>query len=372
MNTQRTCILIASLIALTANSLIAGQSGNGGAVYVATNSAQNEVLLFERFTSGRLDGSPQAFSTGGAGTGGSLGNQGGLVISSDQEFLFVVNARSNQVSVFKVVSSGLELRDVASSGGRRPISLALHDDLLFVLHAGGLVGGTDQIVGFSIGDEGHLEMIPGSVRGLSATSTDPAQIGFTHDGSVLVVTEKATSGISTFLVECDGNLDLGHAQASAGLTPFGFAFGNRHQLFVAEAFGGHIDASAMSSYVVTPSSRLTRLDPSEPTRETAACWVALSNDARFAYTTNTGSDSVSGFAIGFNGDLSRLDSGGVTAQTGDEPSDMDFSIDGRFLYVRDGGDGTIRGFEQYSHDGSLTPVAAVGGLPEGSNGLVAQ
>ena len=52
------------------------------------------------------------------------------------EMLFAVNAGSSELSSFEVVGDVLVLRDITGSGGVRPISLTVHDDLLYVVNAG--------------------------------------------------------------------------------------------------------------------------------------------------------------------------------------------------------------------------------------------
>ena len=42
---------------------------------------------------------------------------------------------------------------------------------------------------------------------MSAANTDPAQISFSQDGNVLVVTEKTTNVVDTFTVNDDGLID---------------------------------------------------------------------------------------------------------------------------------------------------------------------
>lgn len=243
-------LFLAGAMVLSAEARTSGNE-EAGVVYVATNDADaNEIVTFTRLADGSLAGSQGTFATGGEGTGGSLGNQSGLVLTDDERFLVIINAGSHQISVFEVLEDGLMLRDIQSSGGVRPISLAVHDDLLFVLHAGGLEGAKDSIAGFHLQQDGGLEAIHGSARPLSQPSADPAQIDFSADGSVLVVTEKATNMITTYLVGCQGRVGDPNPQPSAGMTPFGFGFGMRGQLFVSEAFGGARDASAVSSYVV--------------------------------------------------------------------------------------------------------------------------
>lgn len=328
-----------------------------GAVYVATNdTAENEVLVFARSQDGRLDCDPRAFSTGGQGTGSGLGNQGGVVLSNEGHLLLVVNAGSDSISVFEVDSCSLELLSVTPSGGRRPVSVTQHKNLVYVLNAGGAVGASDAIAGFRLSRHGDLDPIAGSIQPLSGANTGPAQIGFDSHGEVLVVTEKATNTLTTYRVDRHGRAGAPNPQPSAGVTPFGFAFGRHDQLFVSEAFGGAAGASTVSSYSVCEDGMLEVLDPVVPTTESAACWVVASKDGRFIYTTNTGSNSISGYEVERDGDLRLLDSDGRTAETGAGPIDMDFSSDGRNLYTLNGGDGSLSVFRRIEGDPLVTTL----------------
>ena len=113
-----------------------------GAVYVLTNQVQNAVAVFSHDASGMLTPAGE-FSTGGAGDPVAqpqdpptdpLASQGALILDQGHQFLFAVNAGSNQISVLRVSTAGLDLIDVVDSGGIRPISLALHENLLYVLN----------------------------------------------------------------------------------------------------------------------------------------------------------------------------------------------------------------------------------------------
>jgi len=372
---QRTALVpTLAAAALLAALPVTAQNGNAvaGAVYVATNAADNAVLAFDRMANGRLDPSPQYFPTDGAGTGGGLGNQGGVVLSGDERHLFVVNAASDEITVFEIEPGGLRWLGNTPSGGQRPVSLTQHDRLLYVLNAGGAVGGADSIAGFRIGTDGSLAPIAGSVQPLSAASTAPAQIGFTPDGGVLVVAEKATNTLTTYVVDADGVAGPPFPQPSEGETPFGFDFGRRGVLLVSEAFGGASDASTVSSYRIADDGTLATIDPTVATTETAACWLVVSNDGRFAYTTNAGSASVSGFAIDLDGHLSLLDADGVTGSTGGGPIDMEFSTDGRSLYTLNSGSDSLTVFRLPGGKGALIGTQEVSGLPDGSNGLAAR
>jgi 6-phosphogluconolactonase len=360
---------LAVLLAAAALVFAASASADGdrarGAVYTLTNAASgNAVAVFDRAADGSL--TPEGtVSTGGLGTGAGLGSQGALVL--DGERLFAVNAGSNSISSLEVDGNDVELEDVASSGGVRPISLTVHGPLLYVLNAGDSTTPAN-ITGFLV-FRGELIPLPGSSRPLSTATPDPAQIEFAPDGRVLVVTEKATNRITTYRVFfgfASGPL----AQPSAGETPFGFAFDQRGHLIVSEAFGGAPDASVLSSYGVSRTGEISAIDPNVATTETAACWVVVTKDGRFTYTTNTGSNSISGYAIGRDGDLTLLDADGRTAVTGATPIDAALSHNSRFLYELSSGAGEIGAFAVNS-DGSLDPLGTVGGLPASVVGLAA-
>src|SRR5262245_48997407 len=221
-----------------------------GAVYTATNNAvANQVLMFDRTADGALT-FVDAYATGGVGSGNGLGNQGGLTMTADRKFLLVVNAGSHDISVLETTRDGLALRDRKPSGGMRPISVTVNGRLVYVLNAGGAVGGSDSVVGFRLSRDGLLSMIQGSARGLSAPATGPAQVELSPDGASLIVTEKATNRVDIFAVEDSGVLGASRSYAAAGITPFGFAFGKHDQFFVSEAFGGAANGSAASSYEV--------------------------------------------------------------------------------------------------------------------------
>ncbi|HUI72323.1 MAG TPA: beta-propeller fold lactonase family protein, partial [Spirochaetia bacterium] len=110
--------------------------GGRAAVYTLLNSAtENMIAIFARAEDGTLTPAGTV-PTGGKGTGSGLGSQGAVVLSDDGAWLYAVNAGSNTISMFRV-DRGLTLASTFPSGGIQPISLALHDHLLYVLNAGG-------------------------------------------------------------------------------------------------------------------------------------------------------------------------------------------------------------------------------------------
>ena len=104
-----------------------------------------------------------------------------------------VNPGSNDVSVFDVRPDGLRLTDRVASGGIRPTSVTVRNDLVYVLN----VGSSGNIAGFWL-KNGDLEPVPGSIQPVSTGAAAPAQIQFNAQGTLLVVTERANDRIVTY------------------------------------------------------------------------------------------------------------------------------------------------------------------------------
>jgi 6-phosphogluconolactonase (cycloisomerase 2 family) len=365
-----TLFLLLGLLILGSSGQALAQGNTADAVYAMNNDAiANAIMVFDRAPDGTLT-QAGSYLTGGSGTGGGLGSQGALVLSDDGRWLFAVNAGSNEISVFAADGNTLHLTDTIGSGGVQPISLTSHGNWLYVLNAGD--GG--NITGFRLNRNGLLHPIPRSTQYLSnggvGDAPGPAQVAFTPNGRQLVVTEKGSNQILTYDVRRSGHASAPVVTASEGMTPFGFDFTPDGVLIVSEAFGGAADASAASSYGFNQGN-LEAISSSVPTNQTAACWVVVTPDGKYAYTTNTGSSSVSGFEVSPSGSLELLDADGVTGQTGDGSSPIDaiFSSNGATLYVLSGGTNTVTAFH-VAADGSLTNLGSVS-VPAGSVGITA-
>src|SRR5205814_6888667 len=218
-----------------------------------------------------------------------LASQGALILGNNQ-FLFAVNAGSNQISVLRVGRNELTMIDLVDSGGIRPISLALHEDLLYVLNE----GGTPNITGFTVNDDGTLTPLAGSTQPLiGGTAADPAEISFSPDGMLLVVTEKAGNRINTYTIDANGLPSAPIDNPSNGMAPFGFAFNDGGTLVVSEAFGGAPNQSAVSSYSAPESGILSVISRSIPNFQTASCCVVTTNNGKSAFVSNTGSGTIS-------------------------------------------------------------------------------
>jgi 6-phosphogluconolactonase (cycloisomerase 2 family) len=368
-------LLVAWLLAWSSGATARAESDNSDhsapkAVYSLINAISgNAVAVFDRAANGNLRLNAYVF-TGGIGTGAGLGSQQALVLEND--WIFAVNAGSNSISALHVEPYGLRLTDTIDSGGFLPISLTAHDGLIYVLNAGGSAH-SGNITGFRLSKQGQLSKIGNSTQPLSDSNVSPAQVSFSPNGRLLVVTEKGTNKLDSYQVADNGQAHGHKVFNSAGMTPFGFSFDGNNRLIVSEAFGGAALASAASSYRVSNDGTLEVVSASVATHQTAACWVTVSKNGRYAYTGNPTSDSLTGFKVANNGELTLLNSDGRTGTTapGSAPQDEAISQDGRFLYVLDIKVGKISAFK-IEQNGQLTALADFGGLPTGSVGLAAR
>ncbi|MFL5673897.1 MAG: lactonase family protein [Chloroflexota bacterium] len=359
----------AGLLAIGATGSVVAAPANdhAGAVYTLGNHASgNAVIAFSRSRGGAL--TPLGtYPTGGLGSGAGLGSEGSLVLSGNGHLLVAVNAGSNTITSFRVRTDGtLSWADTVASGGTHPISVTVSDDLVYALNDG--AGG--NIAGFRIDGEGDLDAIAGSSRPLSGSGTGPAEVAFSPHGDTLVVTEKAVNQVLGYDVREDGTTAGPNITAAAGVTPFGFAFDRRGHVIASEASGGAPGASTVSSYGVSASGHVSVIDGPNATGQGSACWATTTPDGRFAYVANTGSATVTGFAIGRDGSLQMLNANGITGSTGAAPSDLHTTARGTYLYVLNGGADSISAFRVGS-DGSLSGLPGVGGLPAPGVGLAA-
>lgn len=337
-------------------------SHHGHFLYAESNAAANNQVMVYEIGAGGLLHLNGTTSSGGAGTGVGLGSQGALTLDEDHELLFAVNAGSNSVSSFKVRSDGsLELAHTENSGGTTPVSLSVHEGLLYVLNFG-----SDNIHGFRIGEEGTLTHIVGSTQALSGTGVVAPQISFTPNGDWLIVTEKATNNISSFKVKDNGSIWPAVVTPSTGQTPFGFDFGRDDFMIVSNAAGGAAGAGSATSYRIGGNGVPHAINGAVPNNQAAPCWVAVTKYGRFAFLTNTASNSISSYYVSPGGYLFLVHQ--VAATTDNAPIDIVVAKNNYFVYALNSKSGTIGEYHR-TFLGGLESMGTVSGLPVPVTGL---
>lgn len=367
-----------------------------GTVYAMTNDADhNAVVRYARHTDGRLEYRDTTL-TGGRGTGSKvipalavdgvdpLTSQHSLTLTADRTVLIASNTGDGTVTSFQIGEDGeLRIASRVASGGRFPNSVAIHRDLVYVANAGDPGhGAAASVIGFRIGSHGVLHRISNAAGALGSPASQPTHALFSPDGSRLVVSDVATNQIAVFPIHPDGTLGAVTFNASAGGNPFGMIFASPDKLLVSEAQGIVPGAASVSSYQLT-GTRLSAISPAVGNGQTAACWLSITPDRRFVYSSNTanfggagGAGDISIYAVSKAGALTLVEGaavpraplpGGVSSG----PVDSLISADGRYLYQQYSGLGVVGAFS-IGHDGRLSPIAGGDGgqLPVlGAEGL---
>lgn len=353
-----------------------------GAVFIMTNSAKgNLILMYRRSGKGRLS-YQDYFPTGGLGSGAGktveidpLGSQNSLSMSEDGLYLFAVNAGDDTITAFQVTERYLKFLDQVWSGGRFPVSLTFHKDTLYVLNAGAMDadgnGTPANITGFRLAghrfvplDESTRELVDVPQNPTDFDSdfpnilVTPAQIQFSPDGELLVVTVKdavnaVNNAIWIFDVDKENEYLTGEIPLvfeTEGPAPFGFIFDSVGRLIVTDA-----GASTVTSYEVGSDS-VEMIDAVE-TGQAATCWIAGTRPFfQYVYAANTGSGTLSGYRVKKDGTLSEV--GRFPVNDGALNIDTAITRDGKYLYTQNGGLGTVSIF-RVNRNGKLHKIDEV-------------
>jgi 6-phosphogluconolactonase len=377
------------LIAMAAGLSITASAAEDvvGHVYVNDNTAgTNTIAAFDRHSDGSLTPTPGSpFAAGGEGLGTVFGSQGALQLSGDGRYLLAADAKSNEVSVLRILPDGA-LRPVGggpvSSGGVEPVSIAVHGNLVYVANEGAPgIGTGSNYTGFKLNAGGHLVPLSGSTFALPATA-NPGDILFNSTGTSLVGVEVGTTIASTFRIDSfvvgsDGLImpAAGSPFPAQAAGPFGSEFSpaNPSHLYVSNAHGG-AGAGSVSAFNVTSRGTLSSIGTSPyPDGQTAPCWVEISHDGHYLFTINTASTTISSYAILADGSLRHLSDTAFKSGVGIRPFDARLDPEGRWLYVVDAAaPATISAFAVSG--GTLTELASSpAALPGGATpfGIVA-
>jgi 6-phosphogluconolactonase len=351
-------VLVASISYSVATQAQFARQSQPGAVFVMNNSAsRNEVISFTRAADGSLQ-QAGTFATGGRGTGGvtdPLESQGSLTLSQDHSLLFAVNGGSSEISAFQVHGSNLALVDKKPTGGAEPNAVAQHGGLVYVLN----VGGSSNVVGFTVGANGQLRQIPNSTRFLTTNNSEGASLAFSPNGQFLVVTERATNNIDVFQVLANGTLSPIVVNTDSQPGAFSVTFAPNGAALVSETGpAGGSDASTISSYSILANGTLSPISTGVATLGNANCWNVATPNGLWVYVSNAASSTISGFHIAANGSLTPIGSTvlGINP-TGSGNLDIAVTADSEFLYTLNSGNGTIGVFAITQQGGALTNVS---------------
>ncbi|MFL6096639.1 MAG: lactonase family protein, partial [Blastococcus sp.] len=275
-----TGIAASLLVALPAQAAPAHPSPTGAPVFVLNDdSAGNAVIAYDRTATGALVEAGR-YPTGGRGgvLGGAVvdntASQGSLVYDRTANLLYAVNPGSDTVTTFSVSGDRLVRRQVLSSGGAFPVSIAVHGKQVYVLDARG--GGSVQ--GY-VREDSQLMLVPEWHRdlGLDTSQTPefnstPAQVAFSPDGrQLLITTKKSGNSIVVFAVGASGPSATPTVNSLPGADPFAVDFDEHRHLVLAEA-----GPNAVATFALGSDGTLTPLAEAA-TGQAGTCWVVAAD-----------------------------------------------------------------------------------------------
>jgi 6-phosphogluconolactonase (cycloisomerase 2 family) len=339
--------------------------------FVYTNddiAGANTVSGFSVAPSGALtllSGSP--FSTGGTGAGGAgffASNR--ATVSTVGNFLFASNTASSDVSVFSINRRTGALTLAAGSpfatGGKGcfpcGIALSATPDGKFLMAAN---SGSNNITVFRIASSGVLTPITGSPFGALSF---PDGIKVSPNGKFLAVAEPFPNQIEMFSIAANGSLTSLGAFPGTGATGSGVTGVdincNSSLLYAGEYNATPPGYTLVDGYSISHAGTLTPLrgSPFEPGVGLNSNVVLLGYGlgGKTLFVSNQNGPTITVFSVAPSGSLSLLHGSPFPMKSGALlPSGMATSQDGRLLYVANP-TGRVSVF-RVSEWGALTEVA---------------
>ena len=335
------CLTVASVLAAIAG-VASAASAVPRAVYTQTNlPTGNSVVWYARLGNGQLTPGG-SYPTGGRGAPNfhshlpTTDSSKSLIVNPQKTLLFVVNHGSGTITSFRIRRNGsLQRTGVVSSGGTGPASLAIRGDgLLYVVNE----APPASIRGYRVAASGLMRPISGATRILANPNSSPGQVGFDRSGRFLVVTDRfgGTSDADPDYFEIFRLNRAGRPTAlppvrSVAQEPYAFAFTSANQMLVADAGSNMPGASNTSSYLLGAGGSLTQVKI-EPTGQTAECWMAVTNNGRFAFISSGFTTTLLAYSLSYAGGFTNITPpGGIMA--GGLGGDLALTPANDFLYA---------------------------------------
>ena len=301
-----------------AHSLVLHPSGKF--MYVANpgqgGTGENDISLFTIASDGTLTEVTPRTSVAPLASLPQL-----LVMDPGGAFLYVLNAGSNNISVFSIDSSSGALTQVAGSPfaiGLAPLNMQIAPSgaYLYVSVAGGTIGTNDgSIASFSV-NGGVL-----SLAGLTTTDgVNPYGLVVNAAGTYLYAANTTSGSISIFSIGATGSLAevQGSPIAAGYMNPLAMLFDpSGNFLYVANQASNNVAAYSITSTGL-PSALTTTTTTNAFSTESSPSYLAADPSGKYLFVGNQGSSAgIQAFRVS-SGSLNALSTYGV----GNTPSSI--------------------------------------------------
>ena len=237
-----------------------------------------------------------------------------IQVHPSKQFLYVVNATDNAISLFKIDSSSGALTEVLprTATGLSPGSIGMDSSggVLFVAN-----NGSNNISAYSIDSaSGALTEVSGSPF---PTYTHPNSLTVSPTGKFLYVLDTNLALVAAYTITSGALQEIAGSPFPVGPSPFSEAIDpGEHFMYVTNAGSSTTSTGTVSVYTIDPTGALTPVPDSAFPTGTTPIAVLVHPSGEFLYVANSGSNNVSQFKIdSTTGVLTELNSPTVTAGT---------------------------------------------------------
>ena len=373
-------LTVGALLVFAARVEVARAQSGGSHVYVQTNELDNQIIDFRRGSDGSLQ-EVARIATAGRGSGeykpvtgqesapNPFEGAGSVIITPDKKHLFATNGGNNSVSVFAISDGGLTLLDSeptgqpisGRSGTAKSLSFNPATGVLYVLHTFGpdhvrimdFKGGklTARSEHYTVNTRTKTDRLPTQAvlspdgRFLLVDILFDKRPGKNADGSpdLAVANDKDKDGLVVFPVNANGSLGRAVFNDAGGKAAFFIRFlpGSSTRFINAFAASDGLAVASINPAGKVQTSAVVPIDASKG-MPSELCWIAISGDGKYVYSSNFGLSSVSIYSL--NGTTLRLIKDHAVREEGDgkfasinmvptsAPSDSWASPDGRNFY----------------------------------------
>ncbi len=316
-------------------------------ICITTNEVNNKVNLYGANKDGEVE-FINSYETKGMGTNENavdpLKSQYSCIISKDSKLLFVVNAGSNDVTVFKVnrTDNTLMFMQKIPSGGIKPVSLACSSKNLYVLNSGDNTK-MGNIATFRINSNGNLTYIDTGFKPVGRVGQSFGGIILNDKETQLIVSEIENNTISVHNLNDKGDIVQQVANRIYGKAPYGICGLEENVILNVEK-----DYKTLISYELNNMGTILELDRAENTQSTEMTKIVVTNDKEFAYVLNTNDGTLSQFIIYEDGEMNLIQTYG-TGNKFAKLSDIAITKNAKNIYALDNSNGSIVSFKVYKH-----------------------
>lgn len=277
-------------------------------LFISTNERNNKVNVYGVDNEGITF--LNSYNTRGSGTENlgidPLKSQGSICVSRDNKYIYVVNAKSNDLSVFRLnIDYTLKFIQKISTSGIRPVSITCSERNVYVLNSGDK-DKEGNITSFMSNRDGTLSIMENRVVPIGRKGQNSTSIIVNKKGDKLIVSETDNNMISVHSVDRRGNIIEQVANRSNGKKPYGICAMDRDFILVVE--NGY---NTVSTYEVRSIGTITFIDDTMNDNAKVntnnnlgdLTKMVITGDEEFAYGLDSTMGSIIQYIVYENGEI---------------------------------------------------------------------